>query len=480
MVKSRFNRRFRAAAIASALLAAGAARAQSIDFAAAVQRALTANPEAVQSAAATTGAAAGVQAARGARLPHVDFSVNAARSNDPLQVFGYRLSQRSASFRDFGLGEYAGPGSLDTTPAALDRPGYAVNYNTGLAVTMPLYSGGRERAGVRAAEARLTASREQQALTRARLMFEVLRSYEGVFAARDMATAAQQARTAAERYLKTAEQQRAQDLALKSDVLTARAHHAGARADEQAARAAVANAEERFRVTIGAERRAGLVPGAAVQVQKPRGSLDEMEARALRANRHIAALRARLEAGRAGVDSARAANWPQVNLTLRHDWNAATPALHAASNTIVASVQWNLFSAGTRQAAVAEAESARRGSAAALRAAEDQVRLDVARRYRAANTADAKVAASEETRREAAEAARLVGLRYRQGIAALSDVLDAQARLDRARADAVQARYDALLTRAELRLTLNELNPAAVHAAPPAPNTANASGREPQ
>lgn len=481
MVKPRFRHHFlTAAGIASALLASGAARAQTVEFSAAVQRALEVNPKAQQSAAETAGAEAGVQAARGSRLPRVDFGLNAARSNDPLKVFGFRLSQRAASFRDFGLADYAGPGSLDTAPAALDYPGYAVNYDTGLAVTMPLYSGGADRARVRAAEARLTASRQQQALTRDQLVFEVLQSYQGVFAARDMAQAARQARTAAERYLKTAEQQRAQDLALKSDMLTARANLAGARADEQAARAAVADAEERFRVTIGAERSGTLVPAAPVQLPKPLGSLADMEAQALRSNRQVAALRAQLQARRAGVDTARAANWPQVSLTVRHDWNADTAALRAPSNTVVASVQWNLFSAGAQQAAVHQADSARRAAAAALEATEDGVRLDVARRYRGVGTADAKVTAGEEAGREAAEAARLVDLRYRQGIATLNDVLDAQARLDRARAAAVRARYEALLARGALRLTLNELDPADVSAAPPTVNAANASGGEPQ
>jgi outer membrane protein TolC len=127
---------------------------------------------------------------------------------------------------------------------------------------------------------------------------------------------------------------------------------------------------------------------------------------------------------------------------------------------------WDLFSSGAQQGSVHQAESRHRAASAALRGARDHVRLGVARGYRAMDTAESRVKAGEEAQNEAAEAARLVNLRYEQGIATLNDVLDAQARLDRARAQLVQARYDDLLARAALRLMLNDLDPAAVNAAP--------------
>ncbi|MGD8378728.1 MAG: TolC family protein [Gammaproteobacteria bacterium] len=447
-------------------LIASPAPAAEIGFDAAVQQALQANPRAHESAAQTAAAEAGVQAARGTGLPRVSFQLNAARSNDPLKVFGFRLSQREATFRDFGLADYAGPGSLDSAPGDLNYPGYATNYDTALAVTMPLFAGGGDEARVRAARAQLEATRQQQAMTREQLIFDVLRTYQGVYAARDMARAAHQARLAAERFVNTAEKLQAQGVALKSDVLTARAHLAAARAEEQAARAGVADAEEAFRVTLGRNRDSDVLPAAPVALAVPEGTLADMEARALGANLNLQAMQSRVEASDAGVDAARAGNWPRVDLMVRRDWNAATPALDAGSNTLVASMTWDLFSSGAQQGSVHQAESRHRAASAALRGARDHVRLGVARGYRAMDTAESRVKAGEEAQNEAAEAARLVNLRYEQGIATLNDVLDAQARLDRARAQLVQARYDDLLARAALRLMLNDLDPAAVNAAP--------------
>lgn len=443
------------------------AAAAEIGFQEAVDRALGANPRARESAAHTEAARAGVETARGAALPRLRVEFNAASSNNPLTVFGYRLSQRNATFRDFGLADYSGPGSLDTAPGALDHPGYASNYDTAVALSFPLYSGGADSARYEAARYRLDASRSREAMTDDQLVFNVLRSYQGVFAARRMAAAARQAAAAAEASLETARALAKRGLALHSDVLTAEANLADAKSAEQAATAGVEDALEDFRVTLGAPRTADLSPAAPVTLPAPAGDLPRLETEAIAQNLTLQSLHAQLKVQGAAVDIAHAGNRPHVDLTLRHDWNADSPALAGSSNTVLVSVSWDLFTFGAQTGAVREAASERRAMAASIRDAEDRVRLDVARRVREMRTAQTREDAGREALRHAAEATRLVKLRYAQGIATLNDVLDAQARLDQARAAVVQASYDALLARAALRLILHDLDPASAVPAPP-------------
>ena len=135
--------------LVSAAVTARAAAPESVNFQQAVRLALTANPRALASAAQVQAARAGVTEARGRALPQLSLELNAARSNNPLSVFGYRLAERGASFADFGLGEYTGPGSLNTIPAALNVPGYASNYDTGVVLSVPLFVGGADLAHIR-------------------------------------------------------------------------------------------------------------------------------------------------------------------------------------------------------------------------------------------------------------------------------------------------------------------------------------------
>ena len=49
-----------------------------------------------------------VSLAQGYNYGALDFTQNAVRSNEALNVFGFKLSSREASFGDFGLAEYSG------------------------------------------------------------------------------------------------------------------------------------------------------------------------------------------------------------------------------------------------------------------------------------------------------------------------------------------------------------------------------------
>lgn len=439
----------------------GTAMAEQIDFQGAVDRALSANPRAQESAARTDAAEAGVRSARGGGLPRLWVGLNAAASNNPLNVFGYHLAQRNATFRDFGLADYTGPGSLGVAPSALNHPGYATNVDTTVAVSVPIYAGGADNARLQAARSRLDASRSRQAMTHDQLVYDVLRTYQGVFAARQMAVAAHKATLAAEAYLKSARALMARGVALRSDVLTAEANLANARSAEQSAAAGVEDALDAFRLTLGAPRSSGLTPARAVDIPPPKGGIDNLEREAIAHSLKLQAMQAQLRAEDADVDIAHAGNRPRVDLTLRHDWNADSPALDGSSNTVLLSVQWDLFSFGAQRGAIERAVGDRRAMAASIKDTEDKMRLEVARRSRDLGTARAREDASRQALRHAAEATRLVKLRYEQGIATLNDLLDSQARLDRARADVTQAHYDALLARGALRLIVHDLDPAA-------------------
>ncbi|HVC10104.1 MAG TPA: TolC family protein, partial [Burkholderiales bacterium] len=130
------------------LLAAPAAPAlaRTLTFPEALQLTLGASPR-LREAEAQTAAAAGAQsAARGAGLPRLSLSAAGTRSDNPLTVLGERLSQRGATFADFGADQFTGPGSLGVAPDALNRPGGYNNFNTKLEVDVPLYTGGRTQA----------------------------------------------------------------------------------------------------------------------------------------------------------------------------------------------------------------------------------------------------------------------------------------------------------------------------------------------
>ena len=74
----------------------------------------------------------------------LDLAHNALRSNDALNVFGYKLQSREATFADFGFKQLdmSNP-NYQSTPSDLNEPQDRNHFSTTLTYTLPLYTGGK-------------------------------------------------------------------------------------------------------------------------------------------------------------------------------------------------------------------------------------------------------------------------------------------------------------------------------------------------
>lgn len=106
-----------------------------------------------------------VKVAEGMNYGSLDVSLTGMRSNDALNVFGFKLMSREATFGDFGFSEFLGPlgqaleganqnalppgfsqgmtGLLDVQPRDLNYPDARNNYQTKLSYMLPIYTGGK-------------------------------------------------------------------------------------------------------------------------------------------------------------------------------------------------------------------------------------------------------------------------------------------------------------------------------------------------
>lgn len=84
----------------------------------------------------------------------LDFIQSAARSNDALSVFGFKLTERKATFGDFGFSDFnfQNPDILTVEPGDLNYPGDQNFYQSKLQYSLPLYVGGKITAYVDAAK----------------------------------------------------------------------------------------------------------------------------------------------------------------------------------------------------------------------------------------------------------------------------------------------------------------------------------------
>ncbi len=429
--------------------------AQKLEFNQCVETALTQNPDLSISRSQIEQAEAALRQAQGNRMPRLNLSLTATRSNDALNAFGMKLGQRGATFNDFGLAEYTGVGGVQ--PRALNHPDAVNNFNSRIELQVPVYNGGMVQSHIDTAKAYVRAAQSGDEMARQQLTQNILMAYQGVHTARAYIKLAEEARAAAEEYVRITEKLHKQGMVVKSDVLTARVNLEDVKLKQIEARNAEKAALNQLSMMLGLSLDDPLDVGAPVAPKLLAGDDAELRRQARDNHAGLRALRNQVEGAGAQVGAARAGKKPQFNVMLRQDWNDKTLGLSAPSYTVGGVLSWTPFDGGVTNAGIDRAEAARSELTAKLRQAEDGIAYQVTDVRRRALEAEEKVAARAGNLEQAREASRLVRKRYENGMGTLIELLAAQAQLDKASADQVAAEYELAVNRAQLKRAVGVL-----------------------
>ncbi len=446
------------------VLTSSAAIAEKLEYKQCVALALAQNPELAISRAQIEQAEAAVRQAQGNKMPRVNLSLTATRSNDALNAFGMKLGQRGATFNDFGAGEFIGPilagtpnAALPIAPHNLNQPDAVNNFNTRIELLVPVYNGGMVQSYVDTAKAYVRAAQSGDEVARQQLAKHVLMAYQGVHTARAYIKLAAEARVAAEEYVRISDKLHKQGMAVKSDVLSAKVNLEDVKVKGVEAKNAEAAALNQLALLMGKSLDDPLDVGAPVTPEMLAGSPAALRAQALNEHAGLRAMRNQVEGAGAQVGAARAGKKPQFNVMLRQDWNDENLGLDASSYTVAGVLSWSAFDGGINNANIDRAAAQRAELVAKLRQAEEGIGYQVTDARRKALEAEEKIVAREAGVEQALEAQRLVKKRYENSMATLIELLGAQAQLDKANAELVAARYELAVNRAELKRSVGVL-----------------------
>ncbi|WP_437556664.1 TolC family protein [Acidithiobacillus sulfuriphilus] len=436
---------------------AAIAPAQAVDFTQCVDLALKQNPQILGARAQVAEARGGIREARGHLLPKLSASFTASESNNALTVFGMKLSQRQATFNDFGAGQFTGPSALGVAPNNLNHPGSYNNYGTRFKLDVPIWNGGAIWGRLDQAQAMLKAAQSGDEMAKQQLIFALLQAYEGVRAADAAIMVGEKAKTAAESAVKTTQSLLQRGVVVKSDLLSAQVHLEETELALQHAQDAKANALEGLAILIGWPADKPLTVDAPVQPAAPGADLPVLQAQALANNAGIQALQHQVKAAQAGITVARAAYLPHVNAMAIQEWNGSTLGNAVPSYTLAGVVSWDVLDFA-RGGGMDQADAKRQQSLATLQEAQDHLRLQVAQDWRSAREAARRVQVRKLAVQQMEEAQRLIRLRYENGVETITGLLRGQAELDQVRADLVEAHYQEAVARGALLLALGKLN----------------------
>ncbi|PYR73128.1 MAG: hypothetical protein DMF86_21360 [Acidobacteria bacterium] len=401
-----------------------------------------------------------------ARLAEMDARAKAADAAVAASVAADRPSAAAVGgyTRTNHVEEFTIP--IPGLPPRVVYPDIPDNYRARLDLQWPIYTGGRSDALERAARAERGAAGEDVAAARADLRLEITRAYWALVTARETEAVLARSLEAIDAQVKDLRARLEQGLIPPNDLLSAQAQQSRQRRFAIEARNVRAVAEADLRRLTGIEDAGEIVPVpvspemvAATNPRQLAAATDPLIAQARAERPERKALEARITAADDRQTAAHDAARPFVALAGGYDYARPNPRIFPRTRDwrqawdASLNVTWSLWDGGRRAADEALAAANALAARARLDEFDRQLTLEVRQRWYELDSSRAAVAAAEDERTAAAEAERVVGERYRAGVATTTDVLEAQvarlqADLDRTRAIANVRLAEARLARA--------------------------------
>jgi len=398
----------------------------------ALEQALKGNPDARMAQQRITAAKAELEQANAAYWPRLQFQSSYTRTDNPMMVFGSILNQRA--YPSAGLNFNDVPDIDDVNARGL--------------VTVPLYAGGKNKAGRAAARANTEAAKLDDEAARNALGFEVARAFHTVLKTRQFIRAAEAAVSSFDHSLGVARKRLEGGALLKSDALDIEVRLAQAREDLVRARNAHALAKRSLRNLLGIEEGEFEVADNARANVAP----DSMD---FSGRAEMAAARHRERAAQEQVRAAQGGYLPRLNAFASLDYDYGSKFDNGGgSYTAGALLQWDLWDGNLTRAKVREArahlESAReeqRKLRLALDLEAEQARLEL-------KTANERLLVTEQVVAQASESVSLTRARFEQGAALSTQLIDGETALVAARVRRAEAEADQQIAIAALRKAL--------------------------
>jgi outer membrane protein TolC len=371
--------------------------------------------------------------------------VDQAQASGEAAFAGY-LPQLSFFTRAFVGENPTGPSTGFALPLAefSDAPGYQTYTVQELFLQWTLWDFGRTSGRYRQAEIGIDIAQLQAVRTSQTVVFDVSTAYFRVLQAEANVRIAREAVRLAESTLEVARKALKQGVVLRDAVLRGEVQLA------QAGRFVVAAERARIVAIAALNQAIGINVSTPTEVvdqsdEPPfRRSLAECLQLAVDNRREFQIARRSIEQAAEGERVAKAEFAPRIYVEGVAASDGGHQSLHGMSETASINLRWNLFEGGQRLADLRNASSMVRAAADQAELVCDVIAFEVNDAYSAVEAARQSITLARPAVAQARENLRLVTLRYENGNATPTDIVDAQNSLTRAEQDLYTSQYDYL------------------------------------
>ena len=375
-------------------------------------------------------------------LPQVNVEETAISTNDPLNIFGFKLKQEIVNPSDFN-------------PVLLNNPDRMHNYQTKISVQQPILNVDGFL-GRSAAHDKFSAVKQQLDRQTYYVEFQVKQAYYGLTLAQKQLTVIDTALHVARAFGSQAEHFYKQGMINKADLLAARVRVLDLESQQSGAENNIKKANDNLRYLLGMDEGTTLQPTDSLTLVTPPSA--QVDYNWLNRNRSdMRAMRDMMSASHKMMQSGWARYLPSLNVFGSYEWNDKTFLGTGANNYMVGAVlKWNLFG-GYKNAAEIEKSQAQYSKVKLMY--EDKVyqnRLQINQTRRNMKQAQHQVELGNAAVEQASENLRIRTNRYSKGLERTTDVLQAEAALSEARLKRLHALYQYRISVAMMELLLEQ------------------------
>jgi outer membrane protein len=388
------------------------------------------------------------KAARAGYLPRVDFEQSYLAGNNPVFVFGTRLSQQRFAANDFAL-------------PALNSPSPLNNLQTRVTLQQSIWDFGRTRVQTDQAQLGATiADQAHEAHTR-QLLLDLFNSYYATSLARNSLETARVALRSAEAIEAQAKAHVESGLAVEADLLRSRVYLSAARQQEIQAQGQLEIDRAQLNRLMGNPmdkaigETAPLVP-AHITIPSEEILIAEQK----RKRPDYQALLTELRQGEMAVRSHQKEFMPAVSGYATWEADNPSPSSYGGNNWSAGiTLRWNLFSGGSDTARLEAARQRLEQKRRQMTAMESAMALEIRKALILYRAAEQQVLAAQVAEAQSEESLRILKNRYDAGLATMTDLLSAESARSSSRTGLAEAIYRQRIGYAQVEFSSGILSP---------------------
>jgi len=375
-------------------------------------------------------------------LPQLSFEYNAISTNDPLNVFGFKLKQEIVAQEDFN-------------PMLLNDPDVTQNYSAAFQVQQPLLNPDMmfQRSAVKS---QLNSAEEQLSGTRNYVEFQVRNQYYSLILHHRQLGVLETALETAAEHRRQAQNFFEEGMISKEDFLAARVYELEMESRKLNTENQLAKVEEEMAILLGMDGSVKITPTEDLE-RIHLAVLPEELITAPINNAQTRAIEYRVNAAEKMVRSSNFSFLPKINLFGSYEFNDADFAgFDASSYMIGANLKWNIFSGYSKIGKVMEAKADYRKAQTMQENHRMEQENQVRQAYRALEHARQELELTDESIAQSEEDVKIRTNRYEQGMERTTDLLEAETKLAESQLKNVAALYKYNMSIATLEMLLEK------------------------